>query len=609
MPTTGDIVAKMVASLRASDPNLDTSVGTPVRKILDAVGESVAEAYTDQHLITYFYDIDSKIEADLDDFVALFGFARIPAQRSQGVVTFTRPNDKTAQDSVAVIAVGTQVAALSDPPVYAQTTISSVMDPGQLTVGVPVQALLGGSTGNLASGAITTMAAQNSTITRVTNVNPLSGGSDQESDDALRARFKATVFRSLAGTEAMYRAVAMEVPQDRNDSFSRAVAQVNVIGSTLRMREQLQLVSGHASIMLSHAAFIYSDSVVVGADIDAGSTLTAGVNYTFTASNPTDGTDATAVLSSIDATNMPDGFYDVYFEYVPQASRNDPAGVRFSQGAVNNRIDLWCTGTKAVQATQSVVVDRNRVFSASRTSPYYNQKFRMNAVSPIPPINRIFIPVAFGPIVEVPDSISVGGTTYYEGTDYWIVHQDDAFGYTANSYYGLAWLASRVPAQGATFSLTYSYNSVPRDVQDAINVWRLVGTDCRAHQGKQVQLRFHFAIMYDRRFNPAQVNTAVDTAIASWLSSLGFAANLQISDVIQVVHNVPGVDNVRFLTSTDDSTSYAITQMSPFQANYQVGVYSNVGRAVDILFDDATYPVFHSTRIVQRGINNFRSAS
>jgi hypothetical protein len=607
MPTTGDVVAKMVASLRASDPNLDTSVGTPVRKILDAVGESVAEAYTDQHLITYFYDIDSKIEADLDDFVALFGFARIPAQRAQGVVTFTRPNDSTAQSSAAIISVGTQVAALSQPPVYAQTTVSAVMDPGQLTVGVPVQALVGGSAGNLAAGAITTMAAQNSTITRVTNVNPLSGGSDQESDAALRARFKATVFRSLAGTEAMYRAVAMEVPQDRNDAFSRAVEQVNVIGSTLRMREQLQLTSGRATISLTNAAFIYSDSVVVGADIDAGSTLTAGVNYTFTASNSTSGADATAVLASIDATNMPDGFYDVYFEYVPQASRNDPAGVRFGQGAVNNRIDLWCTGAKPTQATQSIVVDRNRVFTPS-PGPFFNQKFRMNAVSPIPPINRVFIPLAFGPILDVPDTISVGGTTYYEGSDYWIVHQDDAFGYTANSYFGLAWLASRAPAQGATFSLTYTYNSVPRDVQDAINVWRLVGTDCRAHQGKQAQLRFHLAIMYDRRYNPAQVNTAIDTALSGWLSTLGFAANLQISDAIQVVHNVPGVDNVRFLTSTDDATSYALTQMSPFQTNYQLGVYQRFGRAADVLFDDATYPVFHSTRIVQRGINNFGSA-
>jgi hypothetical protein len=58
--TVNDIVSRMRAALSLSEPDLDTTVGTPTRKILDAVGEVIAEAYVDRSLLTYQYDIDSK---------------------------------------------------------------------------------------------------------------------------------------------------------------------------------------------------------------------------------------------------------------------------------------------------------------------------------------------------------------------------------------------------------------------------------------------------------------------------------------------------------------------------------------------------------------------
>ena len=85
MASAADVAAQMVAALALSEPELDTSIGTPVRKILDAVAEAVAEAYVDQHLVNYAFDIDSKQGADLDDFVLLFGFTRVPAQRASGI--------------------------------------------------------------------------------------------------------------------------------------------------------------------------------------------------------------------------------------------------------------------------------------------------------------------------------------------------------------------------------------------------------------------------------------------------------------------------------------------------------------------------------------------
>jgi hypothetical protein len=406
----------------------------------------------------------------------------------------------------------------------------------------------------------------------------------------------------------MYSATAMEVPQSEALPGTSAVSQVNVIGAVKTWREQVQVVNGKASTTLIRAAYIYPDNVYCGPDIDAGSFLQPGVHFTFTPSNPTNRTDATAVLSSLNATTMPDGFYDVQFDYVPQASRNDPANTRFGGGPVGNRIDVWHNGSKPQKATQSVVFSRSLKFVATTSSQYYVGNFlQSHPTQQTPPVGNVFIPLAYGPILTLPDTISVGGVTYTEGVDYWIVHRNDAFGYGPNSLFGISWNPTRLPADRAAFSIEYIYNRLPRDVQNAIDNWRLVGTDARAHAGRPVPLRFHFAIVYSRAFDPSAVNTQINERLGEYLSSLGFNVQVQVSDIVQVVHNVAGVDNVRFLTSTDDPASYAIAYMSPWAENSQLQVYSQGGRANDVVFTDNSYPVLHSTRIIQKAANNFRS--
>jgi uncharacterized phage protein gp47/JayE len=610
MPSTSDVVANMVAALQASEPDLDTSIGTPIRKILDAVGEAIAEAYSDQHLITYQYDIDSKVGGDLDDFCALFGITRIPAQRAQGVVTFTRPNDQFAATTAAVIAPGTQVLAQTNPVVYVQTTVGSILNPGQLSVDVPVQAVTAGASGNVAAGLLTTIASSVNGVTTCINANPLSGGSGQETDDDLRARFKATVFRSLAGTQAMYTAIAQSVLQDPATPSTFAVSAVNVIGSSKRYREQVQLVSGTATSTVQNAAYIYASNVYCGVDIDGGSFLIPGADFTFAPSNPSDRSNASAIVSSISA-NMPNGLYDLDFEYIPQSSRNDPGNTRFANGAVNNRIDVYVNGSVPTVATQSVVFSNAVTFNNTTAgSAYYNAYFESsNVTTPTPPNGFIFVPLAFGPILSVPSTLSIASTSYTLGTDYWIVRRNDAFGLAPNSAYGLLWQTSRVPANGSSFSISYTYNKVARMVQDAIDQWRLVGTDAKAHAGKRVPIKFNFAIVYSRAYDPTAVNTAISTALSAMVNSIGFNAQLQVSDVLQTVHNVPGVDNVRFLTSTDDSSSYAMCAISPYDGTTQTSVYATGGRAIDVSFSDAQYPIFNSLRVIQRARNTFMTGA
>ena len=134
MPTPNEVSSQMVSALAIVEPDLDTSIGTPIRKVLDVVAEQISEAYGDRFLLNYQYDIDSRSGGDLDSFVGLFGFARLPARRSSGTVLLQRTVPAT---SATVISSGSQLATSDSPPVVVATTSSTLFPQQVLSILVP----------------------------------------------------------------------------------------------------------------------------------------------------------------------------------------------------------------------------------------------------------------------------------------------------------------------------------------------------------------------------------------------------------------------------------------------------------------------------------------
>lgn len=591
----------MRKNLAITEPDLDTSTGSVTRKILDAVGEAVSEAYIDQHLLTYSYDIDSKTEGDLDAFVALFGLSRIPAKRSTGTVTFSRSG---AADKIIAIPVNFQLNNAGDPSVAVQTITAAVMNVGDLSVNVPVQAVSAGPDGNIPPGTLYPLQPLEN-IATVINAAALTGGAAQETDSELRERWKKTVFRNMAGTEAMYLGIALNDPD---------CGAANVVGASRRRREQLQIVTGSATSTVTQSQYNYNGSQIVGRNLELGDIATPGLDYTWNTSvNPP----RVDVLSSV---ALPDGtLIDLEFDYVPKASRND------LPNKINNRIDVWCAGTRTMDATQTVVFRNALTFNNTPADKYLRTDWiRPDGTNPA--ASNVFIPLAWGPVVTVPASVVVGGTTYGLATAanplgtvsggvtyaYQIVHHNTSFGWGPRSLFGLEWAASNLPANNTVFSIDYTFNSVPHAVQQEIDRWRLVGTDAMAHQAKNVFLKFNIAIIYDFNADQTVVNTAVDTALADYLSNLGLATVVQASDVLQVIHNVTGVDAVRFLHSGDVSGWNSATP-NAFTVGIQQVYGSTVvksyvdtnGRVKDIIFADDEVPVFGLTYRSVRAQNSF----
>lgn len=608
MATQPEIVAQMRANLAVTDPDLDTSTGSVTRKILDAVGEAISEAYIDNHLLTYQYDIDSKIDADLDAFVQLFGMARYAARRATGTVTFSR----TVATDLAAIPINTQVnSTVTDQDTGDQVAVltlaAGIMDIGQYSVSVPVQAITAGPSGNLAANTLTAMATPTTGVIAATNVNPLSGGAFQETDDELRDRWKKTVFRNMAGTESMFLGVAT------NDSDCTGA---NVVGASKRRREQVQVSGGIAQSTAADVAYTYASGQMVGKDIDNGDMALPAVHYTWdTGSNP-------PRIVILDTSGYPDGtLLDLDFAYVPKASRNDPAN------NITNRIDVWCAGTRAIDASQTVVFRNTLGFSASSSSPYYNANY-IRPDGSNPTVGNIFVPLAWGPIITVPSTITVGSTTYglADATHpfgtvsgsityaYQIVHENTAFGWSPRSRFGLEWYASNQPTANAVFSVDegYTYNDVPTAIQTEIDRWRLVGTDAMAHQARNIFLKFNLAVIYDYKVDQGVTHDQIEAAISNFLTTLGFDAVVQASDILQVVHNTPGVDAVRFLHGGDFS-GYD----SAHPNNYTVGIQQLVngavvasyvdsgGRAKDVILGDDQVAAFGATTQIAKAENTW----
>ena len=74
------------AVLAKTAPGFSLELGTPERKIVDAVAEAISEAYIDQYLVGSLMDIESKAGLELEQWVGIFGFGRLQGRKATGTV-------------------------------------------------------------------------------------------------------------------------------------------------------------------------------------------------------------------------------------------------------------------------------------------------------------------------------------------------------------------------------------------------------------------------------------------------------------------------------------------------------------------------------------------
>ena len=153
----------------------------------------------------------------LDRHAAMRGITRAPATKAAGVLRFCVDS---APSAPLTIPAGT--VCMTAQEIRFQTTEAGVITAGSLWTDVAAEALEAGAASNAVAGAICILTACPVAVTGCTNPEAFLGGSDQESDESLRARVLDSYQRLPNGANAAwYEQTALQ---------HEGVAAVQVVG-------------------------------------------------------------------------------------------------------------------------------------------------------------------------------------------------------------------------------------------------------------------------------------------------------------------------------------------------------------------------------------------
>jgi hypothetical protein len=613
--TQRDIANQMIRQLRILDPSVSADLGTPERKLIDTFAQALADSQLDLTVLGSSLDLDSKFGAKLDQFLAIFSFARQKGAAATGVVEFSRTQASTLDIRIPI---ETQVAAspslqgtLGAPQAIFLTTQDTFLKAGDTSVLIPVRAINVGAYTNVAANTITQFVGQAvSGITTITNPNPTLGGIDPESDAELKVRFKNTLFRNLAGTSDQYLALAVA------GAFTN---KANVIGPVSRWREYIQVPAvddatpydadgdgdteagggsaGEYTTALSTIPYAEHTYTTLPTFISNGqhgiSALfyTEGIDFTLNTGDDRDRGDAHRLFLAgraddpADQPNQPTvTFLNIYegddedveavrpddivlleHSYISSASRND------YDRAVSNCVDVYINGANEVPAT--TVIPRpeagvNLFVNDSTSRFHYDNYRRLGEPDHRPVLGNLFTPLFWNPLESLPDELVVSNVTFIKGEHYWPLIDVSENGGTVRARTGIEWNAdlkgktgadtttytgSRITAVAdSSIEITdYTFDRNVPDLQASLEGSKQVTTDVLVHKATTRWFKFDISVMYAPGSAASDVNLSIAQTLNAYLSGQYFGATIQLSDVLQVIHNVGGVDNVRWSTEID----------------------------------------------------------
>lgn len=161
----------------------------------------------------------------LTALAAAYGLTRKPAQKAQGILRFSVSEDQW----YSLIIPQGSVCTTADGAVNFVTTQEAVLAVGSHYVLVPATAEQAGRAGNACAGTVVVLVSQPVGIEQVTNLEPFSGGAEEESDEHLRSRLlKLLRDPPHSVNAAFYRELCLRNPEVASVSVGGTVARVSL---------------------------------------------------------------------------------------------------------------------------------------------------------------------------------------------------------------------------------------------------------------------------------------------------------------------------------------------------------------------------------------------
>ena len=362
MAKTPDVVAKeILAKLKVTAPGFSLELGTPERKIVDAVSEAISEAYVDQYLVGSLMDMDSKAGLELEQWVGIFGFGRLQGRKASGTIRVelknSNPSDITIQSSSPFYT--RQSLPSSGNSLYFQATQAVVIPAGSFVADVPVECTVVGSAGNVPPDSIVYI-GDILGATSVTNLNAFTGGVDIETDDELRQRFKNTFLRNVAGTEDFYLGMCY---QHNKVSKAACFGPIRKYATQVAAEANIDLAS-YTTQDVKHAwpgdghVFVFKN---LGQDTE--SFYQINQDFTWLAEPDPE-------FTWLSGGTIPAGdIIDLEFEYTTRSSRNDPLL------GITNKVDLFVNGSDPYVITERSLIDNAVKITNTATDRLFRGNF------------------------------------------------------------------------------------------------------------------------------------------------------------------------------------------------------------------------------------------
>lgn len=573
--TPDEVSLSIREKLQTTIPGLSLEVGTVERKIVDACAEAISEATVGQYHSGSLLDIETKGGSELEQLVGIFGFGRLQGRRSTGVV---RLEMVTVATQPVQVPKGSQFSVRGAGPSGTNlnfiSTQSATITEGSYSTDIPVQCSLVGSIGNVPPGSITSLSSVMG-ATSVTNLTAMAGGVDPETDDELRARFKATFLRNIAGTEDFYRALCL---QNAN------VSQVVVHGPTSLYRTQVEVASGTTQMEVSsNVKYVWPRSEQIFRDLATEDEVfyQNGPDYTFVyQSQP--------VFSRVESGDLEAGsVVDVEFEYTTRSSRNDPVN------GVMNKVDIFVNGSDPVLVNEKTIVS-STAFSSTSSSEFHTGKFFRAGTRTRPSAGNRFMRLGSVPIVSFPSRLNIDNTLYSEGVHYYVVHGETELTGSEREVSGIEW-TSAGPTTGTPITVSYTYNRTPELLNAQLKGVKQITTDVLVRQASYAFLRVNLSVEYHRGYSIQQVNNNIQAALRGFFAQVHYGDWIEFQDFLTVVHGVAGVDNVWVTKVDEDSANYGVEQFVDSAKNTKLTT-----RSEDFQLEDKQLPVFLEANIRRR---------
>jgi uncharacterized phage protein gp47/JayE len=218
--SVNEIILSLIDFFQLAQPDLDTKPGTVARDLfIDAPATTLSLLYDQLSSVSQQQSLRLVVGTDLDNLAKNFGIIRKQATPATGValMTFSSLNANiavnvgdtvTAQNGFAYTVANGITVSTSAANFYRSVAakfsdqLAFVGITDQYAVEVTVVATTAGSAGNIGSYSLNAVSTPG--ISNVTNINPFTGGTDQENDAAFRNRVLASFSGSSVGTQLGY---------------------------------------------------------------------------------------------------------------------------------------------------------------------------------------------------------------------------------------------------------------------------------------------------------------------------------------------------------------------------------------------------------------------